>query len=317
MIPTLAMTLALLGPTGPEAGEVNFTPAATEAQVPERFRLKAARFWYRLEPLRSTPGYDVLKLTFPSPIVTDVRENNTVHAEYFRPNTPGKHAGVVVLHILGSDFPLSRYMAARLADRGVAAVFLKLPFYGERRPPGSDKRFLSTDIDRSMLSMQQGVVDIRRALAWLATRPEIDGNRLGVSGISLGGITSALTAGVAPEVKHSAFLLAGGGLHNILWDSPESARYKTLWVAAGKTKEDLRKLTEPYDPLTYAANLKGKRILMMAGNVDDIVPPDSTRALWEAAGRPPIEWFDCGHYSAAGYLLPALREVADFFAESK
>ncbi len=315
MILTLTMAVAVLGSDGPETGEVAFTPAATEAQVPAHFQLRAARFGFKLDPLRGTPGYDVLKLTFPSPIVTDVPQNNTVHAEYFRPKSGGKHPGVVVLHILGSDFPLSRYMAARLADRGVGALFLKLPFYGERRPPGSDKRFLSTDIDRSMLSMRQGVLDIRRALAWMASRPEIDGNRLGVTGISLGGITSALTAGVAPEVKRTAILLAGGGLHDILWDSPESDRYKKLWVAAGRSKEDLRKLTEPYDPLTYAANLKGKRVLMMAGNVDDIVLPASTKALWEAAGKPPIEWFDCGHYSAVGYLLPAIRQVADFLAE--
>ena len=29
----------------------------------------------------------------------------------------------------------------------------------------------------------------------------------------------------------------------------------------------------------------------------------------EAAGRPEITWFDCGHYSAVGYLLPAIHEV--------
>ena len=39
---------------------------------------------------------------------------------------------MIVLHILGADFALSRYFAARLADRGVAALFVKLPYYGER-----------------------------------------------------------------------------------------------------------------------------------------------------------------------------------------
>ena len=43
---------------------------------------------------------------------------------------------------------------------------------------------------------------------------------------------------------------------------------------------------------------------MIAGNVDEVVPPASARALWEAAGRPPILWYDCGHYSAVGFLLP-------------
>ena len=73
-------------------------------------------------------------------------------------------------------------------------------------------------------------------------------------------------------------------------------------------------MTTPLDPLTHAHRLVGKKILMMAAKVDEVVPPSSARALWEAAGRPPIRWFDCGHYSAIGYLLPAIREAVDFFA---
>ena len=85
-----------------------------------------------------------------------------VHAEYFAPVGFGpKRPGVIVLHILGADFPLSRYMAARLADRGVAALFVKLPYYGERRPAGEGqgtKRFLSADIERTMTAMRQARV---------------------------------------------------------------------------------------------------------------------------------------------------------------
>ncbi len=54
---------------------------------------------------------------------------------------------------------------------------------------------------------------------------------------------------------------------------------------------------------------------MMAGKTDEVIPPDATRALWNAAGRPPITWFDCGHYSAVGFLLPGIRRTVDFFAE--
>jgi poly(3-hydroxybutyrate) depolymerase len=269
-----------------------------------------------------TPRYRVALLRFPSPVVTPEPENNTVHAEYFEPvGFTGKRPAAVVLHILGSDFPLSRYMAARLADRGVAALFLKLPYYGERRPkegglPGqAGRRFLSADIDRSVTAMRQGVCDVRRAVAWLGGRPEVDPHRLGVTGISLGGIVGAIVAGVDPAVREGVFLLAGGDLARILWGMPEGARFRQAWVSSGRTFEDLKALTDPLDPLTHARGLKGKRILMMAGRVDEVVPPACTEALWEAAGRPPIRWFDCGHYSAIGYLLPAIRRTVDFLAD--
>ena len=315
-IMTLACLIAsvLLG-ASTETGEVTFRPGPAESSVPELFRLPESTFTYEFETIRETPRYSVARLRFPSPIVTPDPSNNTVPCEYFRPKGGGKRPAVVVLHILGADFALSRYYAARLADRGVAALFLKLPYYGERRPEGGNQKFLSADIGRSTLSMRQGVCDIRRAAAWLASRPEVDAEKLGVTGISLGGITSALAASVDPKLNRGVFLLAGGGLDSILWemDEPESRQYRKLWLAAGRSRADLKALTTPLDPLTYADRLVGKKILMMAGNVDEVVPPSSARALWEASGRPPIRWFDCGHYSSAGYLLPAIREAVEFF----
>ena len=131
---TLAPELGVI-----ERGEAEFRPTAAEADVPERFRLGPAVFAYELEPLRTRAVHSRSSaVRFPSPFVSPDPVNNTVHAEYFRPIGPGpsgRRPAVIVLHILGADFALSRYMAARLADRGVAALFVKLPYYGERRPP--------------------------------------------------------------------------------------------------------------------------------------------------------------------------------------
>ena len=54
-------------------------------------------------------------------------------------------------------------------------------------------------------------------------------------------------------------------------------------------------------------------MLMIAGKVDEVVPPACTKLLWEAAGKPPITWYDCGHYSAVGFLLPGIRHTVEFF----
>src|SRR3954469_7114893 len=98
-----------------ERGEVAFRPTASEADVPERFRLPPAIFGYELEPLRTERSYTVSAVRFPSPVVSPDPVNNTVHAEYFRPKgmEPRRRPAVIVLHILGADFALSRYFAAR------------------------------------------------------------------------------------------------------------------------------------------------------------------------------------------------------------
>jgi dienelactone hydrolase len=303
-----------------ERGEVVFRPTPAEVAVPGQFRLSAGPFPYELEPVLATPRYKVSLLRFPSPVITPDVSNNVVHGEFFEPTGfSGRRPAVVVLHILGSDFPLSRYMAARLADRGVAALFLKLPYYGERRPkegPGPvPRRFLSADIERTVTSMRQGICDVRRGVCWLASRQGVDSTRLGVAGISLGGIVASVAAAVDPEVREGVFLLAGGDLSRILWGLPETAAFRRSWQDAGRTIDDLKRLTDPFDPVTHASRLVGKRVLMIAGRMDEVVPPESTQALWVAAGRPPIVWHDCGHYSAVGYLLPAIRRMVDFLAE--
>ena len=319
MLAPCLLALAFGLPSGVETAEARFVPTAAEASVPALYQLPAATYRYEFEPVLDEPRYAVAKVRFPSPVVSPFEVNNTVHAEYFRPKGDGKRPAVVVLHILGADFALARYYAARLASGGVGALFMKLPYYGERRPPGRPGRFLSTDVGETSAAMRQAVCDVRRAGSWLAGRPEVDAGRIGVTGISLGGITSALVLAVDPAFERGVTILAGGNLDEILWTMDEAGadRWRRDWLAAGHTPADLKALTRDFDPIHHADRLRGKKLLMMAGNVDEVVPPASARNLWEAAGRPPIRWFDCGHYSSAGFLLPAFREAVDFLAEPR
>ncbi len=106
---------------------------------------------------------------------------------------------------------------------------------------------------------------------------------------------------------------------DILWEMPEreARNSRQAWIDSGRSRQDLEDLTRPFDPLTYAEGLRGKRVLMISGRVDEIIPPEAAVSLWNAAGRPDIHWLDCGHYSAAGYLLPVFREVVSFFDEEE
>ncbi len=315
---------AVAKPAGSQKGIVDFRPSEAENSVPEIFRQGPSRFQWELKPIRTATRHHVWALRFPSPLPGDVPANNIVHAEYFLPASPppegGKYPAAVVLHILGADFPLSRFMAARLADHGVAALFVQLPYYGKRKPQDQPEvRFLSGDMNRSVAAFRQGVLDIRRAIAWLASRPEVDATKIHATGISLGGIMAALATSIDPMASGGVFVLAGGGLADILWNLPEKeARvYREAWQKSGRTFDDLRALVDPFDPLTYAARLRGKRVKMIVAKVDEVVPARSGEALWKAAGEPEIVRYDAGHYSAAAFLLPAMRETIEFIVRSK
>jgi dienelactone hydrolase len=295
-------------------GEIRFEPAADEAEVPELFRLEAATFSFRQQPVKTTAtGYDVWEVTFPSPVETAHAANNTVHCEYFRPLRPGRHPAVIVLHILGGDFDLARLFARQMAQAGVAALFVKLPYYGPRRPEGVRVRMVSENPRETVAGMRQAILDVRRGVSWLNAQEEVDGRRLGVFGISLGGITGALALAAEPRLSAGCLMLAGGDLAKVAWDNPELKKLIDRWIAQGGSKQEFFDLWKSIDPVTYAPHARNKKILMLNARNDEIIPPACTESLWHALGEPEIVWYDAGHISSVRFLFDGLGRVTRFF----
>jgi alpha/beta hydrolase family protein len=297
--------------------EVRFEPSLQEEIiVPKPFRLEAQTFAFEQKPQSTVSDEISMSLvTFPSPVKTPYERNNTVHCEYYRPAAPGKYPACVVLHILGGDFPLSRMFADSLAHRGVAALFVIMPYYGPRREPGVNVRMISPDPEQTVRGMTQAVKDIRYSAAWLAAQPEVDPDQLGVFGISLGGITAALAGTAEPRFHKICPVLAGGGIGSILWESPEPhmVEVRRRWLATGGTRESLLELMQSIDPASYGDRVRDRKILMLNASHDEVIPKKCTESLWQAFGRPKIFWYDAGHYTAAWHLVDAVGRVTDFF----
>jgi dienelactone hydrolase len=298
-----------------DKGTIHFQPLGEQKNIPPRYRLTAHRFDYQMELIDDRPlsGLEVYHLTFPSPYKSPYAENNTVHAEYYRPKGKGPFPCVIVLDITGGDQSLSRMIAGHLAQNQIAGLFVQMAYYGPRKPHGKNIRFLSTNVQRTFNAIQQTVLDLRLATAWMAARPEIDARRLGILGTSLGSFMAALTAEMEPRLKRVAVLLGGGGFVDGYWDHPKVKSLRETFEAFGGTKETVAKLLAPIDPITCAANLKDRQVLILAGKRDDIVPPRMAEALWKASGRQRIVWYNCTHYGAALYLVSGLEEVVKHF----
>src|SRR5881398_17809 len=126
--PTIALAslLAASSPArGDETGTFKFTPIADQSNVPERYRLSERTAEYQLHLKLDPPGstVEIHHLTFPSPVTTPHAENNTVHADYYRPKGTGPFPGVIVLDITAGDQSLSRGIATFLAQNQVAGLF--------------------------------------------------------------------------------------------------------------------------------------------------------------------------------------------------
>jgi dienelactone hydrolase len=274
--------------------------------------LAARKFDFSMTLVRQLPniGIEIHQLRYPSPVISPVPQNNTVYAEYYRPTGAGPYPGVIILDITAGDQSLSRIIARCLAQKGIAALFVQMAYYGPRRPVNSPVRLLSTNIPQTFEAIRQTVLDVRLAAAWLASRSEIDSSRIGLHGTSLGSMVGALAAEMEPRISRVSILLGGGGLVDAYYNHPLAAGYRRIWEALGGSKHQVAQLLAPVDPITCAANLRDRRVLIMAGRRDEIVPPSATLALARAIGEPRLVWFDCNHYGAALYFVPILNLVA-------
>jgi dienelactone hydrolase len=121
-------------------------------------------------------------------------------------NTKGKRPVVIIMHGTGGrkedELPLLR----RLAHKGFVAVAIDGRYHGERVVSGHGAAEYQDAIVRAWRGSGEHpffydtVWDIRRLVDYLATRDDVDATRIGLTGISKGGIETYLTAAVDQRI---------------------------------------------------------------------------------------------------------------------
>jgi hypothetical protein len=186
-----------------------------------------------------------------------------------------------------------RQIADSLGRRGIAVLRMDDRGYGQST--GNHATATSADFAE----------DIRAALAYLRTRPEIDARRLGVLGHSEGGLIGPLVALKEPALR-ALVLMAGPGkggreilqfqLTNLATHdtSLTGARRDSALAAIPKRIDSLAASNRwmgfflTYDPLATARQLKRVPVLIVNGATDQQVTPDQIPALaaaFRAAGN--------------------------------
>jgi hypothetical protein len=162
---------------------------------------------------------------------------------------------------------------------------------------------VSADTQVVVETLQQSVSDVQTVLDWLEAQPDVDAQKLGTIGISIGAIVTHLAMGQDARIKAGVAALGGGDLAGTYRDS-SLAQWKLLLRLLGvsnyktrPTEAELDKL-KVVDPLTYAEQNQPRHVLMIQAARDVIVPPRSAEVLWEKLGRPPIQWLDTNHFAA-------------------
>jgi carboxymethylenebutenolidase len=163
------------------------------------------------------------------PNITDTvtTPDGTCTVRLFTPKVEGPWPGVVMYPDAGGVRDTFDEMAAKLAAFGYA-VLLPDVYYrlGNWEPIDMKTAFNDPEQRKRLMSMIGSITQDKMAtdaaafFDYLAARPEVSGDRFGLTGYCMGGRTAVVVAGRLPDRVAAAASFHGGGLVTDSEDSP-------------------------------------------------------------------------------------------------
>lgn len=308
----LGLLLGMLGGTGcchfaarPQAARPPVLPAVTAAEfahVPDgRVALHEA-------VLETNAQFTVRRIELPVRPSGGAPARSVVFDSYL-PVRKGLAPVILVLPVSGGDYELERHFAKHFARHGLAALVL----HRENQPPGPVR------LEEFDPSLRRAVFDCKRVLDWVWVQPELDEQRVGVFGVSLGGIKGALLVALDRRVRAAVLGLAGSDLPFILTHTTERsiARQRAAvlrerqWTPAELQRELRQVITS--DPLFHAAHADPRKVLLVLAACDTVVPFRKGWELRAKMDRPETIIVPAGHYSALVFMPYIRQETLEFF----
>ena len=203
-------------------------------------------------------------------------------------------AAVLFLHPGHGDRSTFLPEALTLTQFGVISLLIDAPYM---RPAPWTKRFLDAqDPMHSRDSMIQTVVDLRRGFDLLASRTDVDDEKMAYVGHSLGATMGGILAGVEKR-PNTYILMAGQPVHSRWWRTSEHPAARQVRASASTTNLDRYiDVTSSLDAIHYIGHAAPATVFFQFAHEDVFISKEEALAYFNAASEPKeIEWYDSDH----------------------
>lgn len=264
---------------------------------------------------RTHEHYEVQYLTFPSD-GDNGQIGNRVETYYFKSRSPEKKPLVIVLPIWGVDKYPSEKISLGYADHsegGANIIWLQgdQPLFDSRRlrVTRTENEFMA-QAKESVRRFETTIIDVRRLLDWVETRPEIDASRIGIIGFSISAVMAADIVANEPRVGTAVFMMGGGYPWKIFatCDLSLGKVRKHVLTKFGWSRDQYRDFFHEIlvhgDPIQWAGRYNPQQILIIEAGQDRCVPKISREAFWVATGKPERISLPYDHWTAFLSLTP-------------
>lgn len=231
----------------------------------------------------------VVDLSYTSPL------GGRVSSFLVLPKGEGKHPGILFLHPGQGDRTTFLEEAVELArDRGFVSLTISAPFLRPENQ-GSPRKPFDPETERK--EQIQTLVDLRRGLDLLASRPEVDASRLAYVGHSLGATVGGTLAGI--DKRPVAFVLMAGlpslTHANAKGDNKVATAFQTLLTP--EQQEAYVKALAPLDAVHFIGRVAPARLLFQFAHRDEFITYWDAALYMQAASNPKeVRWYDTDHF---------------------
>lgn len=262
--------------------------------------------------LAGHPYYNLYKVIYES------ANGEKVPALFYEPRAGNPPFPCVIMqHGYSSSKADSKTMGALdFIKAGYAVFAIDAQYHGERKVRGKD--IFSPDIESDAAALTQTVIDLRRAIDLLDTRKNIDPNRIGYFGVSMGAILGSIFAGVDTRVKAPVLVVGGGDWETLIGQSrigPAIVMRKRMQAGQLSSIKELATKLEYLEPLNFIWRISPRPVLLINNKHDKIVPTATNKLLHEKAREPKqIVWLDgvpgdpTGHIPPINQIIPLALE---------
>lgn len=292
-----------------EADALNLTPADFYRLPadPPAVQFAGVHKWF--------DGRTHARFQFPSYVESPYPQNNIVHGLADLQEGCESCGALILLHgYQMNTFAPLKWFAEPAARAGFDIYYMSLPYHMRRAPSGtwSGQLGLSADIEGTIQSFRQGVLDLRALISFVTA---VQKKPVAIAGLSLGAFTSCMAATVDDRPFALVSLLGGASLADLVFAGFSFRLIRKELQESGIQPKDLEQWWRIMAPANWPPRLPAERILLFAGEHDPIVTPANTRRLWNAWGRPRMHWIPCGHASIAFYARQIGERMVDFLLD--
>lgn len=272
-------------------------PLAITQKTQQSYAYQKYQGSYHNQILEKSRYYTLQRVTFPSNNNT-LQPAHDITIDYYAIDSSEKVPLILIVPILSGGNKIASSFARYFTQYGFAiAVVHRQKAY---RKIGYIKQ--ANEI------MRQIVFDHKQAIDWIESRAELDASRIGVLGVSMGGIISALLSALDKRVKTTIIILGAGDIPYLLAHSNEKRIKKEREILLAARQQGTAELPPMLpqkiecDPINYAQYIDANRTLMVLARFDSVIPFNKGLELKEKIGNPETIYLLSGHYSAIIYL---------------